>query len=260
MPPKSLAKLGQGGSAMVSYAQNFEDVMLARAFAAQATGFYIDAGAFHPDIDSVTRHFYESGWHGINVEPVATQHALLVNARARDVNLNIALGCQSGEMTLYDFSPLGVSTVDPAVAAEMRARNLVDRRVKVQVRTLAEICLQYDVREVDFLKVDVEGHEGDVLAGLDWSRVRPRILVVEATRPMTQEPTFASWEPLVLRHGYLFAWFDGLNRFYVRREEAHLLENFKVPPNVFDNFTRPGPRLGRIARFVAKLEHRLLRE
>ncbi len=173
---------------MVSHAQNFEDVMLARAFAGQATGLHIDVGAFHPDVDSVTRHFYDSGWRGINVEPVAAQHALLERARARDINLNVAIGRERGEVTLYDFSPLGVSTVDPVIASEMRALKFIGREVKVPVRTLAEVCVEHEVRDVDYLKVDVEGHEGDVLAGLDWSLVRPRILVVEATRPMTQEP------------------------------------------------------------------------
>lgn len=227
---------GQAGVAMVSYAQNFEDVMLARAFAGCATGFYIDAGAFHPDVDSVTRHFYDAGWHGINVEPVVAQHALFARARTRDINLNIALGRECGEMTLYDFSPLGVSTVDPAVAGELHARGLASREVPVPVRTLGQICRDHNVRELDFLKVDVEGHEMEVLAGHDWDFVRPRILVIEATLPMTSIPSFSAWEPMILRRGYHFAWFDGLNRFYVRREDADLLMHFKVPPNVFDGF------------------------
>jgi FkbM family methyltransferase len=227
---------GQAGAARVSYAQNFEDIMLDRAFAGRDTGFYIDVGAFHPDIDSVTRHFYDAGWRGINIEPVAAQHALLAGARARDINLNVALGRESGELILYDFSPLGVSTLDPAIAEEMRARGMVGREVKVPVRTLAEICRQYEVREVDFLKVDVEGHESEVLSGHDWDFVRPRILLIEATRPMSPTPSFAAWEPMILGLGYHFAWFDGLNRFYVRREDADLLTHFKAPPNVFDGF------------------------
>ena len=52
---------------MTFHAQNFEDVLLARCFEAQATGFYVDVGAEDPDIGSVTRHFYERGWRGLNV-------------------------------------------------------------------------------------------------------------------------------------------------------------------------------------------------
>ena len=54
---------------MISWAQNLEDVMLARAFKGTARGYYVDVGAYDPVIDSVTRHFYEAGWHGINIEP-----------------------------------------------------------------------------------------------------------------------------------------------------------------------------------------------
>jgi hypothetical protein len=62
------------------------------------------------------------------------------------------------------------------------------------------------------------------------------VLLIEATRPMSTVPSFAAWEPMILDLGYLFAWFDGLNRFYVRREDAELLTHFKVPPNVFDGY------------------------
>jgi FkbM family methyltransferase len=249
---------GLARAAMVSYAQNFEDVMLARAFAGRAAGFYVDVGAFDPVIDSVTRHFYDQGWRGINIEPVARQHALFARARPRDTNLNVALGRESGELTLHDFSPLGVSTVDPAIAAEMRERGFPGREVRVPVVTLAQVCRDHGVREIDFLKIDVEGHETEVIAGHDWALVRPRILLVEATRPMTTEPAFAAWEPLVLEAGYQFAWFDGLNRFYVRQEDTDLLVHFRVPPNVFDNFTRPAPESGRLIEIARRIKHRLM--
>ncbi len=55
--------------AFTSYAQNFEDVMLWRALRHIDQGYYIDVGAWSPELDSVTKAFYEHGWHGINVEP-----------------------------------------------------------------------------------------------------------------------------------------------------------------------------------------------
>ena len=76
---------------MVSYAQNHEDVLLDRAFPRGKPGFYIDVGANEPVRNSVTKHFYELGWHGINVEPAAHPFALLAAERERDVNLNVAV-------------------------------------------------------------------------------------------------------------------------------------------------------------------------
>ena len=59
---------------MISYAQNFEDVILQRVFHTCDQGRYIDIGGYDPTIDSVTKHFYDRGWSGVNVEPVARFH------------------------------------------------------------------------------------------------------------------------------------------------------------------------------------------
>ena len=77
---------------MISYAQNFEDVMIARLFDAGYRGFYVDIGAAHPEFLSVTRHFYDQGWSGINVEPSLRFHPLLCAARPNDINLQCAIG------------------------------------------------------------------------------------------------------------------------------------------------------------------------
>jgi hypothetical protein len=89
---------------------------------------------------------------------------------------------------------------------------------------------------IDFLKIDVEGWEEAVIRGGDWQRFRPRVVLVEATQPNSPRPSHAAWEPLLLEAGYLFAYFDGLNRYYVRKEDEDLLAHFATPPNVFDKF------------------------
>lgn len=75
----------------ISYAQNFEDVLINRVFKHKAKGFYIDVGALHPTIDSVTKAFYDIGWSGINIEPIKEYYELVQEERPRDINLNIAL-------------------------------------------------------------------------------------------------------------------------------------------------------------------------
>ena len=97
----------------VSYAQNFEDVLLWRALRSINGGFYIDVGAAHPDIDSVTRAFYDRGWSGINVEPTAEFSMRLAAARPRDINLQIILGEHPGRAELFVVDGTGLSTVDP---------------------------------------------------------------------------------------------------------------------------------------------------
>jgi hypothetical protein len=61
---------------------------------------------------------------------------------------------------------------------------------------------------------------------MDWSHARPRVIVSEAIVPGSMADASASWEPFVLEQGYRFAFFDGLNRFYVADEAAELMARF----------------------------------
>jgi len=223
---------------MITYAQNFEDVMLERALKNVSAGTYIDVGAWHPEFDSVTRHFYEKGWSGINIEPVPAHHELLRRARQRDTNLNVALSDKRGTARLHQVGErTGMSSLYKDVAEHGARRGFRASSYDVQTRTLAQVCEQYvGAGTIHFLKIDVEGHEEAVIRGGDWSKFRPWIVVVEAIHATTQKPAWQAWEHLLLQVRYRFAWFDGLNRFYTRDENPDLLRHFDVPPNVFDDF------------------------
>ncbi len=221
----------------VSYAQNFEDVMLWRALSGVPRGFYIDVGAGDPDIHTVTRAFYERGWTGVNIEPDPTRFQALVRRRERDINLSIALADTPGERRFYTPSVPGLATLDSAIAFRHRARGMAVRRSRVGVQTLAEICRRHARADIHFLNIDVEGAEGQVLQGADFAVFRPWIVLAEATLPLTQQETHAAWEKLLVAAGYRFVWFDGLNRFYVAEERhAALSPHFRLPPNCFDRF------------------------
>jgi FkbM family methyltransferase len=225
-------------SPFVSYAQNFEDVVLWRALRHIEKGFYVDVGAQDPEIDSVTRAFYERGWSGINIEPVEEYFIRLNQARPHDSNLRIAVGGMSGLRTLHSFAGSGLSTLDPQISARHEAAGLTPTESMVQVLTLTEVLKDSGRSLFHFLKIDVEGAEGEVLEGLDLDRIRPWIIVVEATEPNSTTTNHEKWEHLVTDHGYSFAYFDGLNRFYVANEVSELKEQLAVPPNFFDNFVR----------------------
>ena len=87
---------------------------------------------------------------------------------------------------------------------------------------------------IDFLKIDVEGAEADVIAGMDFARWRPRVVVVEAIAPGSMAEAWDAWEPALLAAGYRFAFFDRLNRFYVADEAAALAERFPPEPAPWD--------------------------
>jgi FkbM family methyltransferase len=222
----------------LSYAQNAEDVRLRRAFQGQPSGFYIDVGANDPVEYSITKHFYESGWNGINIEPAPGPYALITEARSRDINLNVGCSNQAGSLTLHVArNATGLSTFTAEEVAIHQKKGFEFDSVTVPVATLASLCEQHAKdRLIDFLSIDVEGHEREVLEGADFRRFRPRVVVIEATRPTTTEPTHERWQHLFLENDYIFAVFDGLNRYYVRREDEPLVAVVALAPNTFDDY------------------------
>ena len=220
----------------ISYAQNYEDVILWRALRDVERGFYVDIGAADPLEDSVTNAFYERGWSGINIEPLDEYFRKLTEARPRDTNINAAVAQEAGLRIMYAFAATGLSTLDPEIAARHQAAGRQASETVVPVLTLKAILENYAPPTIHFLKIDVEGAEAEVLKGLDLNSVRPWIIVVEATLPNSQVITRENWEHLIIEYGYGFAYFDGLNCFYVADEIANLKEQLSVQPNFFDQF------------------------
>jgi FkbM family methyltransferase len=223
-------------SGIISYAQNGEDILLWRALCDIKEGFYVDVGAQDPTCDSVTRAFYNQGWRGINVEPVREHFDKLCLERPRDLTLQVAVGEPVGWGTLYEFPNTGLSTLDEKVASGHRARGLSDIHRHVPIVTLASVWRNFVKGEVHFLKIDVEGYEGQVLSGMDLTNLRPWIILIEATRPGTSVAACVEGERILLTSRYEFVHFDGLNRWYIAQERSNLKARFEAPPNIFDRF------------------------
>ncbi|WP_332876217.1 FkbM family methyltransferase [Massilia sp. S19_KUP03_FR1] len=235
----------------VSYAQNFEDVMLWRALKHIPNGTYVDVGAQHPVVDSVSKAFYEHGWRGIHIEPVAEYASLLRADRPGETVLQVALAQTEGVLELNVFADTGLSTaVDRYSALHQQQHSAAHSTVTVPVLTLRSALRNLEGKDVHWLKIDVEGFEEQVLRGWDSQLLRPWIMVIEATVPASAETDFAGWDPILLTANYTFAWFDGLNRFYVANEHAELLAAFTSPPNVFDAVRLSGLASSELCRGV----------
>jgi FkbM family methyltransferase len=241
----------------LSFAQNREDVRLRRAFP-HDDGFFVDVGAADPVEHSVTKALSLRGWTGINVEPQRFYFDRIAKDRPTEINLNIGLSDRPGQMTFFESpSHRGFSTLDPAVAATWAEKGIESRTVTVAVTTLADVCAKHAKRPIDFLKIDVEGHEAAVLRGADFRRFRPKAVVVEATEQNSTSTNHGMWEPILLAADYRFAAFDGLNRYYVRAEDAALAEVLALAPNVFDDY---GPADVWLRIDDLETETRMLRE
>lgn len=220
----------------ISYAQNYEDIMLWRALKHIEHGFYIDVGANDPIIDSVTKLFYDAGWNGINIEPVEKFIEKYYSLRERDISIPKAVSDEKGMMQLWQCDIPGWSTLDKTVAAKHESEGHKGYWSEVSIDTLSAILDEQSFSDIHFLKVDVEGAEYPVLKGNDWNKYRPWIVLIEATVPNTQISDYDECEKLLLENQYHHVFSDGLNRYYVANEHSELDESFQYPPNVFDDF------------------------
>lgn len=213
---------------LTSYAENFEDVLLWRALRHVPQGWYVDVGAGHPQRDSVTRAFYERGWRGLNLEPSASLAALLRAARPADVTLPVAAGAQAARGVLFELPGSHGSCDDEARARALAGDGEILRR-EVEVQALDTLLAAHAPAAIHFMKIDANGAEAQVLAGLDLRRWRPWIVLVDSRAG-------SAWEARLLAAGYALAQDDGQNRYYAAAEQPQLLQALRLPPNAADDF------------------------
>jgi FkbM family methyltransferase len=207
----------------LSYAQNLEDYHLDLIFADQQTGTYVDVGGGHPVADNVSFWFYLRGWRGLVVEPQQALADLYAHIRPRDHTVSCLAGRNEGEAQFYVFEKLhGLSSTVRQHAQAAAQSGAAFTTIIRPVRTLAALIAEAGLETIDFLKIDVEGAEAEVLAGADFQRQRPRVILLEAVVPGSMTDASAAWERDLLGQGYRFAFFDRLNRFYVAEEAKDL--------------------------------------
>jgi FkbM family methyltransferase len=224
----------------ISHAQNFEDVILWRALKHIKNGFYIDIGAQHPIEDSVSRGFYDQGWRGLHIEPSPEYAELLRENRPDETVLQYAIGNEITSINFYNIPDSGLSTASKKIADQHLYNGFKIHEISVKVVGLDQVFSSYSEKEIHWLKIDVEGCEQSVLESWKSSEVRPWILLIESTLPLTQSLNHFDWESYVIEKGYRFVYFDGLNRYYLHAAHMDLRVFFKEPPNIFDNFLLSG--------------------
>jgi FkbM family methyltransferase len=196
----------------VYYSQNREDLVLLSFFPDVMKGFYVDVGAFDPDYDSVTKLFYLQGWSGINIEPQLNRWKLFQKKRKRDININAGIAEKEGKLILRAYKSEGLATFSNIIKDEYEQTPSGDNQVytetTVPVAPLRKVLNAYHVEHIDFMKIDVEGLEYEVLASNDWEMYRPEVICIEANHIQKD------WHPILRKAGYDLVFDDGLNEYF----------------------------------------------
>lgn len=165
-----------------SYSQEGEDRVLERLFEGRSNGFYIDIGAHHPFRFSNTYLFYKKGWRGINIDPMPGMKEDFEKHRPSDINLEIGISKNNEILDYYNFKETALNTFSESLAnsyikEEWELKNII----KIKTYPLSEIFDKYLTPncKIDFMTIDIEGLELEVLLENDWIKYRPDILLVE---------------------------------------------------------------------------------
>lgn len=209
--------------ALKSYSQEGEDIVLRKLFDGQSNGFYVDVGAHHPFRYSNTQYFYEQGWQGINIDATPGSLENFRRTRHRDINIEAVVGETSGEVSYYLFEDPALNTMSAKKAKETE-ENQQSRLLKTVKLPLSRIDKILDRNlpvgaSIDFMSIDVEGSELEVLRSNNWQKYRPTIIVVEALSNTSLKELFDS--PLIIfleRENYAFVG-RTINSLYFRRSD-----------------------------------------
>jgi FkbM family methyltransferase len=167
-----------------AYAQEGEDMMVNRFFEFQKKGVYVDVGAHHPFRFSNTCFFYRKGWSGINIDPLPEVVPLFKKYRKRDVNIQKGVSLKQEQLLYYSFNEPAYNTFSEAKANEYISAGLglpLLKKIKIDTLPLHMILDEHlpAGTAIDFLSIDTEGLEMEVLQSNNWEKYRPTIIIIE---------------------------------------------------------------------------------
>jgi FkbM family methyltransferase len=191
--------------AQKSYSQEGEDMILQRIFTEKTQGFFVDVGAHHPSRFSNTYLFYRRGWCGINVDALPGTQKMFQRMRPRDITIECGVGSQKGVLKYFSFNEPALNTFSEQEAKKKDCPpyHIIDT-LQIPVVTLKQILDEYlpSGMQIDFMTIDAEGFDHEVIISNDWTQYRPRVLLVELLntdiRDLDENPT----AQLLNRHNY----------------------------------------------------------
>ena len=154
------------------YAEFAEDIMINRIFNNISDGFYLDIGAYHPIKGSLTYTLHKRGWKGMNIDLSKTSIDLFNIARPKDININCAISNFSGDTHYFENSPINQQN-------SLISNNLEQKKIKIKSYKVDEILSLNNINKVDFINIDTEGNELDILESINYEKTNPYLFTIE---------------------------------------------------------------------------------
>jgi|SRR3989344_3755022 len=202
----------------VSYSQFGEDMVLRDLFNSQKNGFYVDVGAHHPERFSNTYWFYRRGWSGINIDATPGSMREFDRKRPRDTNIETAVSEKQGELTFFTFEKGSFNTLSKEVSVkQVKANQKIKKEVKVKSNRLENILRQYmpPNQEINFMSIDAEGMDLEVLKSNDWQKYKPKVIAIEESGFDLENPGRSQIFSYLKERGYKLIRSTGKTIFFI---------------------------------------------
>ena len=162
-----------------TYSAFGEDVEINKYFKKNLKGFYVDVGCYHPIKASNTLLLYQNGWNGINIDINKLSIDLFNFCRPKDINLNLAISNKKITKYYYQKELSLLNSIKKKQAKQAFQGQILTKKIKS--KSLNEVLdgTKFKNREIDFLDIDAEGADFEVLNSLDFKRYKPKLISVE---------------------------------------------------------------------------------
>ena len=200
------------------YAEFAEDIMVNRIFKNYNYGIYVDIGAYHPLKGSLTYGLYTKGWRGVNIDISKASIDLFNIARPKDLNINSAISNFNGETFYYENSPINQQN-------SLIMNNNNQTKVKIKCNTLTDVLEKNKVSKVDYINIDTEGTELQILNGIDFKKNKPLLFTIEDNSFNLNDPSKLKKISFMQKNNYELINIIGVTMFFVNKNKVLEINN-----------------------------------
>jgi len=213
-----LLKIYRNKKPSTHYGEFGEDIFINRIFKNIFDGTYVDVGCYHPYKGSLTANLYKKNWSGINIDISKTSIDLFRMVRKRDINLNLAVSDFDGETFFFENSPINQQN-------SLIMQNDKQNKVKIESCTLNTILKKNNFNNFDYLNIDVEGSELNVIKGIDLKKFQPKLITIENNELQPKEYFDNDVYKILINNNYVFINKIGVTNFFMINDSATKISN-----------------------------------
>ena len=159
-----------------------EDKKILKLFKEKKYGTYLDLGCFHPIRQNNTYLFHKIGWKGINRDLNPLTRELFNIARPNDLNLCVAISRKKGTKDLFfdnELSSLNTINKNHTLFLKKAFNQIHLKKRKIKTNTLNNILKKYKINKIDFMNIDIEGNEFEVLKTINFKKIDIKVICIE---------------------------------------------------------------------------------